>query len=386
VALRARISEHFCRKFLGAKLTISAKICTQHQWVDKIEKLIPGIAPLNLRRSRDCPYVEIVNGDHVFNDADAFNLSNSSEHDDLIQRAVSLLRQKAGDAVAKHLLGELTFRKTYGAFSEMAAYDWMARAGIDFTPQVVLGPADVVNPNGSTLDGSFQANSRTVFFDIKGFGFVDHKVEILKRRLEENADGDEVLVQGGVSVSIDFIQDLLERPGFDLLLQELSSKSSAARGTLTFVKRPRPQVSIGVNELDPTRLAAENREYALRFGSQFARREPFMLFFVIHPWFSQGPLHQNFEQHTDNFCTELARVTFLSFDHDHTIREGLPTHELVRLLSAIAFINVWPQPSSQGAGPTARLYLNPNALHPVEQPDLDFLQQRLGAQISITQM
>ena len=88
---------------------------------------------------------------------------HSSEHDDLIQRAVSLLRQKAGDPFAKHLLGELTFRKTYDAFSEMAAYDWMAQAGIDFTPQVVLGPADVVNPNGSTLDGSFQANSRTFF-------------------------------------------------------------------------------------------------------------------------------------------------------------------------------------------------------------------------------
>jgi hypothetical protein len=364
----------------------SARICTQHQWVDKLEKLIPGIAGLNLRRSRDYPYVEIVNGDDVFNDVDAFNLSNSSEHDDLIQRAVSLLRQKTGDAFVKHLLGELTFRKTYGAFSEMAAYDWMAQAGIDLTPQVVLGPADVVNPNGSTLDGSFQANGRTVFFDTKGFGFVDHKIAILKRRLEEKADGDEVLVQGGVSVSINFIQDLLERPGFDLLLHELSSKSSAARGTLTFVKRPRPQVSIGVNDLDPTRLAVENREYALRFGGQFARRAPFMLFFIVHPWFSQGPLHQNFEQHTDIFCTELSRLTFLSFDHEYILRDGLPTHELVKLLSAIAFIDVWPQPSSRGTGPTARLYLNPNALYPVKQSDLHFLQQRLGAQISITQM
>lgn len=116
----------------------SAMICTQHQWVYKIEKLIPEMARLNLRGSRDYPYVEIVNGDPVFNDADAFNRSNSSVHDDLIQRAVSLLRQKAGDPFAKHLLGELTFRKTYGAFSEMAAYDWMAQAGVDFTPQVVL--------------------------------------------------------------------------------------------------------------------------------------------------------------------------------------------------------------------------------------------------------
>jgi hypothetical protein len=125
----------------------SAMICTQHPWVDKIEKLIPEMARLNLRGSRDYPYVEIINGDPVFNDADAFNRSNSSVHDDLIQRAVSLLRQMAGDPFAKHLLGELTFRKTYGAFSEMAAYDWMAQAGIDFTPQVVPAvTANVASP------------------------------------------------------------------------------------------------------------------------------------------------------------------------------------------------------------------------------------------------
>jgi hypothetical protein len=245
----------------------SAKICTRRQWIDKLEKLIPEIARLNLRRLQDYAYVEVVSGDHVFNDADAFNLSNSSEHNDLIRRAILLLCEKASDAFVKHLLGELTFRKTYGAFSEMAAYDWMAQAGIDFSPQVALAPAEVVNPNGSMLDGSFQANGRTIFFDIKGFGFVDHKIAILKRRLEEMADGDEVLVEGGLSVSIDAIQDLLERPGFDLLIKELRSKSSASRGTLIFIKRPRPTVSIGVNEVDPIRLAAENREFALRLAA-----------------------------------------------------------------------------------------------------------------------
>jgi hypothetical protein len=111
-----------------------------------------------------------------------------------------------------------------------------------------------------------------------------------------------------------------------------------------------------------------------------------MLFFLIHPWFSQGPLHQNFEQHTDIFCAEFARLTFLSFDHDHTIREGLPTHELVKFISGIAFINVWPQVSSQGTGPMARLYLNPRAGHPVERADFDFLQSKQGIQIDIAKL
>jgi hypothetical protein len=103
-------------------LTISGKICTQHQWVDKIQKLIPETTRLNLQRPQDYPYVEIDNGALVFNDADAYCLSNSTAaHDELIRRSVILLQQRAGDAFAKHLLGELTYRKTYGAFSEMVA-------------------------------------------------------------------------------------------------------------------------------------------------------------------------------------------------------------------------------------------------------------------------
>jgi hypothetical protein len=259
-------------------LTIAPKIYSQHQWVDKIETLIPDVARLNLRRSKDCRYAEIVSGKHVFNDSDAFILSNSTAHDDLIRRCVVALQKKTGDADVKHLLGELTYRKTYGAFSEMAAYDWMAQAGIDFTPQVALGPADVVNPQGSPLDGKFLTNGKTVFFDIKAFGFVEHLIAILKDKLEENVDGDEVMIQGGMAVSIDDVQDLIEQPGFDRLLKELRSKSWAQRRTLTFLKRQRRQVSVSVLDLDLKKLAAENREYPLRSGSQFARRAPFILF------------------------------------------------------------------------------------------------------------
>jgi hypothetical protein len=169
------------------------------------------------------------------------------------------------------------------------------------------------------------------------------------------------------------------------LLQELRSNSSAQRGTLTFLKRQRRQISISVLDLDPTRLATENREYALRFGSQFASRAPFILFFVIHPWFTQGPLF-HFAGNHDIFCTEFARLTFQSFDQDQTVREGMPTNQLVKLLSAIAFINVWPEPPSQDIGPTARMYLNATALHPIVPADFASLQTRLGTQISIAQI
>ena len=76
------------------------------------------------------------------------------------------------------MLGELTFRKTYGAFCELAAYDWLARAGVDFTPQVQMAPTDVLNSNGSTLDGKFaRVGNSAVYFDVKGFGFHAHKIK-----------------------------------------------------------------------------------------------------------------------------------------------------------------------------------------------------------------
>ena len=137
-------------------------------------------------------------------------------------------------------------------------------------------------------------------------------------------------------------------------------------------------------DLDLKKLAAENRQYALKSGDQFTRRAPFILFFVIHPWFTQGPLFHFAENH-DIFCTEFARLTFQSFDHDTTVREGMPTNQLMKLLSAIAFINVWPEPSPE-INPTARMYLNATALHPILPSDFASLQTRLGNQISITQI
>ena len=111
-----------------------------------------------------------------------------------------------------------------------------------------------------------------------------------------------------------------------------------------------------------------------------------MLIFVIHPWFSQGALHQNFSHYTDTFCAEFARLSFHSFAGDTTIREGLPTNVLVTLLSAIAFVNVWPKAASQGAGPNTRIYLNKSASNPVNISDFTSLGILQSQQIHLEQI
>ena len=315
----------------------------------------------------------------MFIDADAYHFSNSDEHQVLLNRSFTDFHSRSGDVLLKNLIGELTFRKTYGAFSEIAAYDWLAKNGIDFETQVPLGPADVVNPNGSAIDGKLRLGTKDVYFDVKGFGFYEHKFAILKKKIEREFSDEEVVVEGGTFGSIDSIQDLLEWNGFNALLAELRSDKKAKRDALQFQVRAKRKVSISIHEPDPVRSAESNREYPLSFGQQFTRNTPFILFFVIHPWFSKGAIHQNFAGYTDQFCRKLCDLTFDSFCKDQTLLFGLEKRELAKLLSGIAFINVWPQSSSMGSGASSRIFLNRNALFPLNRSDFGQLQDQMGS-------
>jgi hypothetical protein len=349
---------------------MDAKTTTRHQWIDKLEKLIPEIVPLQLRRKKDAAYVVERGGTRSYPDADAYNFSNSAGHDVLVQRAVRNLLKRTDENSVGHLLDELTSSKTYGAFSELAAYDWLDNAGIPFTPQVKLEPTDVVNPNGSILDGRMELTEQVVYFDVKGFGFIDHKLKRLRERLEEHFPGETVATEGVVSVSLEEVQSLLEA-GFHQLVTDLKNLGLTQRCTLRITKRPKSGVMFSESEHNPRKLAEENRAYALRDHGQFTRHSPFVLFYIIHPWFSQGMLHQNFGGFVDDFTRSFAELTFKSFEQDTTPYEGLPTNEIMRLLSAIAFINVWPEKSSAGQGPTARFLLNPNARWPLSVESFD---------------
>lgn len=87
--------------------------------------------------------------------AEAFHLANSEAHCCFVGRAINDLvtsgALSAGNA--SKLLGDLVGRNTYGSFSELAVYDWIARCHVMFETQVTLGPDEVLGIKGSTLDG-----------------------------------------------------------------------------------------------------------------------------------------------------------------------------------------------------------------------------------------
>jgi hypothetical protein len=365
------------------------KIETKHQWIDELADLSPLIDSLNLKKGKNAVYVTRSPGAIIYYDADAYNLSNSVPHNQIIVDAVNALRGKTTDGVLGNMLGELTFGNTYGAFSELAAYKWLTHAGVDFTPQVPMAPSDVLNPNGSIIDGKMMLPEKMqVFFDIKGFGFHAHKIKILSDRLEKSLGGKSVLVEGTWDVSIESLQELLAHEGFAELVAELKLVGIVRRGPLEIRSQDRKRATISAHSANPLELANENSTYPLRFAGQYTRNAPFILFFVIHPWFSQGELHQNIGEFVDTFTRELAKLVFLSFQDNHTLVEGVPRSQVAKLLSGLIFLNVWPEAGTDAARPrpSCRVYLNPIAKHPLKRSGFSFIEAALADDVMVEEI
>jgi hypothetical protein len=341
-------------------------IDTRMQWLTELERISSIIHSYRLSGTlKDTVYVDRQGAKPNFLDSDAYNVANSDPHNLIVKESVDALQGKMPEPAIRALLGELTFRKTYGAFSELMAYKWFGDARVPFAGQVPATKLDVVNPNGSTLDGEVElADGATSYFDVKGFGFIAHKIKLLQERLEDKLTGQSVLIEGDWNLSIDALQDLHES-GFSKLLVELQTRGFAARAPLQFRAQKQQRVTISSHAVDPLKLARENRDYPLRFAGQYARNKPFMLVFVIHPWFSQGVLHQNFGNFVDIFTEELARLAFQSFAQDQTQEMSTTRAELTRLLSGLVFLNGWPPEGTDAPRPEpfCRIFLNGEAKH-----------------------
>jgi hypothetical protein len=132
-----------------------------------------------------------------------------------------------------------------------------------------------------------------------------------------------------------------------------------------------------MREFDPYRLAKENALFPFKDAKQFTRNNPFILIFVVHPWFNALSLHRDFNGGGTTFTRSLARRAFMQFSNDSTplnsVCEGVPSDvtlgDASRLLSAIFFVNVWPLEAEPAISYTlpSWLYLNPRVA-PCDQP------------------
>ena len=307
---------------------------------------------------------------------DAYNFSNDPEHNQAFARCFDGLASKGTDAKALgKSLTDLTNggTNTYGAICELLTYVWLLDRNFPFEIQVPVTDSEVLNPNGSELDGRLTDLSPGTFFDVKGFGFQVALVERLKKRLEKDIPDTWIAVEGSWDVSVKTMQELLSRE-YGQLVSELKQTQRISRGVLQFIKRDKKRLQISPHRMNPYQLASENAGYMFKFAKQFCRKEPFILFLAHHPWVGGLSLNSNFAKYASDFTRALSRRTFIQFLNDTSACFDVTKAEASKLLSAIAFLNISKIPAEPGkAIPQLRLYLNPNALNPIPQMTIELL-------------
>ena len=173
-------------------------IRTRHNWWAELAKRSQYVA--GLPRPNDENYWD-VNCNKPLN-GDAYNLSNCSHHNDAIARWVDGLA-KIGTSQQEivKLLGVLTSRNTYGGFSELAAYGLLLEAKIPFEVQTPMDGKEILNPNGSDLDGKLTIGC-PVYFDVKAFGLHERLVNRLNEKLSSDFSSNFVSIGGSGDVSV----------------------------------------------------------------------------------------------------------------------------------------------------------------------------------------
>lgn len=339
---------------------------TRHEWWNDLAGLSTTVAGLKV--PADETYLDTATNQSI--NSEAFNLSSCSRHNEAIARwADALAIQGKPLPQIEKLLTDLTSRNTYGTFSELAAYGLLLDTDIPFDIQIPMTGKDILNPNGSDLDGALQIGN-TVYFDVKAFGFHEHLAEQIETKLSQVFPSHFVAISESSDVGVADMSDLL-RQGLSGLITDLKANSKASRGMLDIRLEPPRAVHFVTNSSNPYELAKNNADYVFRFAKQFVRRKPFILVFVIHPWLGGLRLSQNFASDTETFMRSFARRTFMQFRSDRTKVFDVTRRTASRLLSGIMFIDAWQQ--SPARPPVHALYLNPHAKHPISRLTRDHL-------------
>ena len=344
-----------------------SRIKTRHEFIAELAAQSSAIAAMALKKKR---ITEASLG------SEAFKLANCAAHRQLIVRAVEGLisNRFSSNKYVRNLLADVIRGNTYGAFAELAGYEWIMRCQIRFQTQTLLTASDVLGTRGSTLDGRIEHGG--IYFEIKAFGFHGYLANRLKERLEKELPAERVFLEDSWDLSYEtFSQLISDAPA---IAADLKQKRFLKKGRLGLrIDVPKP-VTISRRIVDPYLLAKENALYPFIDAHQFTSYHPFILLFVFHPWFNFNAIHNDFSGVDTCFTRSLARRAFMQFSQDTRLLSTvcakadptLPLADATRLLSAIFFVNMWPEDADPAVPRLPSwLYLNPRATHryiPVE--------------------
>jgi hypothetical protein len=334
---------------------------TLHGLISELANRSPAIASMNLASS---------SADATLS-GKLLNLANSKADLDRVSRAVEVLLAKGGlppadaETSVRQLISERHF---YGAFCELATYDWLDRHDVAFQAQVKLTGSDVLNPNGCTIDGQFTAIDG--YFDIKGMGFEAYVTEQFRDALEKQLPGLDVVIDGPMDIAVKDIEAhaFSQLPALKAKLANGGIESIPALGWTVRAQHPQ-RVTTTTHTTDPYLQAAENRYYPFKTAGQFSRKAPFVLIFTYSHQFNQ-PLSVNFTGMSDIMLRSLARRAFIQLtadqsqaaSYDKQVAAGTLISDAAKLLSGLLFIH--------SDSDKAWLFVNPRATHKLTEYDL----------------
>lgn len=346
---------------------------TRHAWFIELAGLSSAVAALSLTDVyADEPYWDVAKKCAI--NVDAYKLSGSVDHNTAIACWIDdLSDQRVTPAQLTKLLADLTSWNTYGTFAELAAYGLLVESTVPFKIQVPSTGKDILNPNGSATDGCLEING-DVLFDVKAFALHEHLANRLQTRLANAFPGNFIALEGSGDVGVTEMNALLDRD-FRALEAELRAQNYALRGALEIRLRPAAQrVQISAKTQNPYELAKNNAEYVFNYSKKFARRKPFILIFVLHPWMGGLRLTTNFANDVDIFTRSFARRTFMQFTRDRTQVLGVTRSRASKMLSGMMFVDAWQPPKVDR---THRLFLNPHAKRPISALTVDKLRMQV---------
>ena len=332
-------------------------INTIHSLIRELEKVSPKLANLDLCSTTQDEQIE----------GERFEFANNSAEIGFVGSAVEHLSVTQG-ALRKMMTDLLSQKNFYGQLCEFAVYDWLQRHDAGFQVQVAASGSDVLNRNGTDLDGLFEG--RDVYFDIKGFGFEAYVREKFRSKLSDMVGRGRILIDGARDNSVKDIEGAFRK--LKELTADLQQNGIAKIPELDWTLRvPTSALTMELNTVDPYWTAAENWYYPFKTARQFHRNSTFVLVFAFSPQFN-GLMSVNFEQSTGVVLRSLARRAFLQTKGDTTsiskfdaaADPAITLDQASQLLSGLLFLNF--------ANDDAWLFLNPRASHPLKK---DFVPQ-----------
>ncbi|MBX9645530.1 MAG: hypothetical protein K2X57_00565 [Xanthobacteraceae bacterium] len=332
-------------------------VTTIHSLIKELEPPSPKIAALDL-----CSTIQ---DEQIDGERSIFG----NNHDEIRMVGRSAEKLLVSQAALRKMMTDLLSQKNfYGQLCEFAVYDWLQRNEAGFQVQIPLTGAEVLNRNGTDIDGLFEG--RDVYFDIKGFGFEAYVREKFRAKLESMVNKGRITIDGARDNAVKDIEGAFRK--LKDLTTELHQAGIAKIPELDWTLRTSTSsLTVEMNTVDPYWTAEENWYYPFKTARQFHRGAAFVLVFAFSPTFN-GLMSVNFEGSTDVVLRSLARRAFLQTKGDATPISKLdpaadPTLSLdqaAQLLSGILFLNF--------ANDKSWLFLNPRAARPLKK---DFVPQ-----------